>query len=69
VLRELDAADSTKMKPFDIHFPSNSQAEDRTMKDLKASKDFKKSTKMTYVGANEQGCVTRWCENVKLNRF
>lgn len=69
VLREFDGADSTKMRAFDVHYPANSRIEDRTMKDLKASKDVKRAKKLNFIGANEQGCVLRWCEDIKLNRL
>lgn len=52
VLREFDGADSTKMRAFDVHYPANSRIEDRTMKDLKASKDVKRANKLNYIGAN-----------------
>ena len=38
-------------------------------KDLKASKDVRKGKKFSQVGSNEQVCVTRWCEEVRLNRL
>jgi WD40 repeat protein len=68
VLRELDAADSTKMKTFEMQYPTKEYGEERTMKDMKTSKQAK-SNKLAYVGPNEQGCVTRWCEDIKLNRI
>ncbi len=69
VLRELDASDSTKMRPFDIHYPSNSRIDDRTTKDLKASKELRKTKKFNFIGPNQQGCVTRWCDDIKLNKL
>lgn len=57
------------MRAFDVHYPSNFQGEDRTIKDLKASKEIKRNNKLSIVGPNEQVCVTRWCEDVRFNRL
>jgi WD40 repeat protein len=55
------------MRPFDVHYPSNSPIDDRTTKDLKASK--KRGKNLSMVSSNEQGCVTKWCEEVRVNRM
>ena len=55
------------MKPFDVHYPSNSRVEVGT-KDIRASRDVRKGKKLNYISPTEQGCVTKWCEEVKLNR-
>ena len=54
------------MKPFDVHFPSNSRIDDRT-RDLKASRG--RSNKLSFISPTEQGCVTKWCEDVRMNRI
>ena len=64
VLRDLEASgDGTRMKPFDVHFPSNSRIDDRT-RDLKMSKDVRKGKKLSCISPTEQGCVTKWCDDI-----
>lgn len=65
LLKEFDIMESSKQRPFDVHYPSNSRTEERPTKD---SKDMKRAKKLSYVGSNEQGCLTRWCEEVKFSR-
>lgn len=74
MLREFEGGDSTKMRPFDVHYPNNFQ-EDRTLKDINSSKDpitnnnNRNTPKVNYLGPNQQVCVTRWCEDIRLNRL
>lgn len=69
MLREFEGSDETKMRPFDVHYPSNFQPEERALKDLRASKDPKRNNRISCVGANQQVSLTRWCEDIRLNRL
>jgi len=52
-----------------VHYPANSRLEDRTAKDLRASRDVKRGKKFNAVSSNEQGCLTKWCEEIRMNRL
>lgn len=54
------------MRPFDVHYPANSRIEERAVKDM--SRDVRRGRKFNAVSANEQGAVTKWCEEIKMNR-
>lgn len=57
VLKDLDAAES-RMKPFDVHYPVNQRD----------NVPQKKTNKLSGVSSGGQGAVTKWCDDVKLNR-
>jgi len=56
--------DASKLKPFDTHYPVNVREEEGKFNMKKTN-----PKKLSKINSNQQGCLTNWCEDVRLNRL
>ena len=52
-----------------MHYPSNSRMEERTTQNPQVSKEGNRNKTINFVSGNQQGCLTRWCEDIRVERM